>query len=125
MTEVTTAAYGRGRGKANGAMTSTWPEEPGYHWVTHNDSTASHLAKAAEALSADFPDTAKAQVHATMAQAEATMVVVHTLRDIMGRLQEQTVAVENLRRTLTGFDDDSRTVDPMLFEHRPDVSPED
>ncbi|HEY0538338.1 MAG TPA: hypothetical protein VGD53_08210 [Actinoallomurus sp.] len=108
-------------------MTSTWPEEPGYHWVTHNDSAASHLAKAAEALKDDFPDTAKAQVHATMAQAEATMVVVHTLRDIMGRLHEQAVAVDNLRRTIAGFegDDDSRPLDPMLFEHRPDVSPED
>ena len=107
-------------------MTSTWPEEPGYHWVTHNDSTTSHLTKAAEALNADFPDTALAQAHATMAQAEATMVVVHTLRDIIGRLYEQTVAVENLRRTIAGFegDDDGHGVDPMLFEHRADLTPE-
>ena len=31
-------------------MTSSWPEEPGYHWVTHNDNTVNHLAKAVQAL---------------------------------------------------------------------------
>jgi hypothetical protein len=106
---------------------SSWPEEPGYHWVTHNDSTASHLAKAAEAMSAPVPDVAKAQVHATMAQAEATMVVVHTLRDIMGRMYEQTIAVENLRRTIAGLDgteDDARGADPMSFGRETDFSRE-
>ncbi|GAA4500584.1 hypothetical protein GCM10023191_049170 [Actinoallomurus oryzae] len=106
---------------------SNWPEEPGYHWVTHNDSTASHLAKAAEAMAAPVPDVAKAQVHATMAQAEATMVVVHTLRDIMGRMYEQTVAVENLRRTIAGLDgaeDDARNADSLIFGREADLSRE-
>jgi hypothetical protein len=97
---------------------SSWPEEPGYHWVTHNDSTASHLTKAAEAMSTPVPDVAKAQVHALMAQAEATMVVVHTLRDIMGRMYEQTVAVENLRRTIAGLHggkDDDESGGEILF----------
>jgi hypothetical protein len=96
-------------------MTSTWPEEPGYHWVTHNDNAASHLAKAASAIH----DPATAQVHATMAQAEATLVVVHTLRDIMGRLYEQTLALENLRRTLAKHDDD----DPNTDLYGVDLSP--
>jgi hypothetical protein len=108
-------------------MTSSWPEEPGYHWVTHNDSTVNHLAKAVQALGGDVPDTAAAQVYATMAQAEATLVVVHTLRDIMGRLYEQSVAVDNLRRTIAGLDgnDDDLGGDPMAFVHRADVSPGD
>jgi hypothetical protein len=112
-------------------MTSTWPEEPGYHWVTHNDSTVTHLAKAAEALSRDVPDTATAQAHATLAQAEATLVVVHTLRDIMGRLQEQTAAVENLRRTVQlavaerdGDEDDPRMDPAMVFAQRADLAAE-
>ncbi len=79
-------------------MTSTWPEEPGYHWVTHNDSAATHLMKASNALAQTPPDTALAQVHATLAQAEATLVVVHTLRDIMGKMREQTMAIEDLRQ---------------------------
>jgi|1185.fasta_scaffold02261_3 multidrug efflux pump subunit AcrB len=109
-------------------MTSSWPEEPGYHWVTHNDNTVNHLAKAVQALGEEVPDTATAQVHATIAQAEATLVVVHTLRDIMGRLYEQSVAVDNLRRTIAGFEggnDDELAGDPMAFVHRADVSPED
>jgi hypothetical protein len=87
------------------AMTSTWPEEPGYHWVTHNDSARTHLVKAANALTQETPDPATAQVHATLAQAEATLVVVHTLRDIMAKLREQTVAVDNLRQILSGADE--------------------
>jgi hypothetical protein len=109
-------------------MTSSWPEEPGYHWVTHNDSTVNHLAKAASALTGEVPDTATAQVHAILAQAEATLVVVHTLRDIMGRLHEQTVAVDNLRRTIAGFeggDDDPRNGSSMVFGRQADISPED
>ncbi len=108
-------------------MTSNWPEEPGYHWVTHNDSAVNHLAKAAGALSGEEPDAATAQVHALLAQAEATLVVVHTLRDVMGRLHEQTVAVENLRRTIAGLDgneDDPRAA-PLAFARRGDVSPAD
>jgi len=112
-------------------MNSTWPEEPGYHWVTHNDNTATHLAKAAEALSGDVPDTATAQAHATIAQAEATLVVVHTLRDIMGRLQEQTAAVENLRRTVQlavagrdGEEDDPRLDPTMIYAQRAGLGPE-
>ena len=60
-----------------------------------------------------------------MAQAEATLVVVHTLRDIMGRLYEQSVAVDNLRRTIAGLDgnDDDLGGDPLAFAHRADVSP--
>lgn len=107
-------------------MTTSWPEEPGYHWVTHNDSTTIHLAKAAEALSAEVPDTATAQVHATLAQAEATLVVVHTLRDIMGRLHEQTTVIESLRRTIAGFDrpdGDPRGPEPMIYARGADVSP--
>jgi hypothetical protein len=104
-------------------MTSSWPEEPGYHWVTHNDNTVNHLAKAVQALGEDVPDTATAQVHATIAQAEATLVVVHTLRDIMGRLYEQSVAVDNLRRTIAGFEGSDE--DPMTFAPRADVSPAD
>jgi hypothetical protein len=109
-------------------MTSSWPEEPGYHWVTHNDSTVNHLAKAVQALGEDVPDTATAQVHATIAQAEATLVVVHTLRDIMGRLYEQSVAVDNLRRTIAGFDnggEDDLNGDPMAFARQVDVSQAD
>jgi hypothetical protein len=110
-------------------MTSSWPEEPGYHWVTHNDSTVNHLAKAAGALSEGVPDTATAQVHAILAQAEATLVVVHTLRDIMGRLYEQTVAMDNLRRTIAGFDkngdDDPRNGSPLVFGRQTDLSSED
>jgi hypothetical protein len=106
-------------------MTSSWPEEPGYHWVTHNDSTASHLAKANSALNDGAPDLATAQVHALLAQAEATMVVVHTLRDIMGRLHEQTIAVNNLWHTIANFDsgDDERG-DPTLYARRTDVNSE-
>lgn len=94
-------------------MTSTWPEEPGYHWVTHNDSAASHLMKAANALGQAPPDTALAQVHATLAQAEATLVVVHTLRDIMGKIREQTMAIEDLRQFIGVMDElkDDRLVD--------------
>src|SRR4051794_34267457 len=106
-------------------MTSTWPEEPGYHWVTHNDSTTNHLAKAAEALSAPVPNTAMAQVHATLAQAEATMVVVHTLRDIIGRLHEQALVLENLRRTIADFEkpgEDTRT-ETIVYARPSDVSP--
>ena len=109
-------------------MTSSWPEEPGYHWVTHNDSTVNHLAKAAGALNADVPDTATAQVHAMLAQAEATLVVVHTLRDIMGRLYEQTIAVDNLRRTIAGLDngdDDPRNGSALVFGRQTDLSSED
>lgn len=107
-------------------MTSIWPEEPGYHWVTHNDSVAKHLAKAAEALAANVPDTATAQVHASLAQAEATMVVVHTLRDIIGRLHEQTVAVRDLRRAVAGrdgTDDETHASERMVFGSRTGVSP--
>jgi hypothetical protein len=86
-------------------MTSTWPEEPGYHWVTHNDSATTHLMKAAGALARETPDTATAQVHATLAQAEAILVVVHTLRDIMGKMREQTMVIENLRQVLNGVED--------------------
>jgi hypothetical protein len=107
-------------------MTSTWPEEPGYHWVTHNDSATNHLAKAAEALNANVPDAATAQVHATLAQAEATLVVVHTLRDIMGRLHEQAVVMENLRRTIAAFEppgeDDSRT-EQMAYSRSGEITP--
>ncbi len=85
-------------------MTSSWPEEPGYHWVTHNDSATSHLLKAADALAGDAPDPAVAQAHAALAQAQATLVVVHTLRDILGKMREQTMAIENLRQTLGGDD---------------------
>jgi len=109
-------------------MTSSWPEEPGYHWVTHNDSTVNHLTKAVQALGEEVPDTATAQVHATIAQAEATLVVVHTLRDIMGRLYEQSVAVDNLRRTIAGFEggnDDDLGADPMAYARPVEVSPED
>lgn len=81
-------------------MTSIWPEEPGYHWVTHNDNAASHLLKAQSALTQMPPDTALAKVHATLAQAEATLVVVHTLRDIMGKMREQTMAIEDLRQSM-------------------------
>jgi hypothetical protein len=106
---------------------SSWPEEPGYHWVTHNDNTASHLAKAAEAMNAPVPDVAKAQAHAMLAQAEATMVVVHTLRDMMGRMYEQTFAVENLRRTIAGFDgggNGDEDGEPMIFGRQMDLSQE-
>jgi hypothetical protein len=109
-------------------MTSSWPEEPGYHWVTHNDSTVNHLAKAASAMNEDVPDTATAQVHAILAQAEATLVIVHTLRDIMGRLYEQTVAMDNLRRTIAGFDggdDDPRNGNSLVFGRQTDLSSED
>ena len=92
-------------------MTSTWPEEPGYHWVTHNDNAVSHLAKAASATG----DPAVAQVHAIMAQAEATLVVVHTLRDIMGRMYEQTIAIDNLRRTLAKHDDEDPNAEPVVY----------
>ncbi|MCO6005786.1 hypothetical protein NE236_12405 [Actinoallomurus purpureus] len=85
-------------------MTSAWPEEPGYHWVTHNDSAASHLIKAENALTRMPPDMALAQVHATLAQAEATLVVVHTLRDMMAKMREQTMAIEDLRQ-FVGVDD--------------------
>lgn len=106
-------------------MTSNWPEEPGYHWVTHNDSTAIHLAKAAEALSGDVPDPATAQAHATLAQAEATLVVVHTLRDIMGRMHEQAVVLENLRRTIAGFEgfdaDPDSVNEPVAYARRADL----
>ncbi|MGH3375619.1 MAG: hypothetical protein ACRDP6_12835 [Actinoallomurus sp.] len=108
-------------------MSSTWPEEPGYHWVTHNDSSVTHVAKAAEALNREVPDIAAAQAHATIAQAEATLVVVHTLRDIMGRLQEQTVAVENLQRTVRqvtaghdGDEDDPLLAPEMVYAQRAD-----
>ena len=102
----------------------TWPDEPGYHWVTHNDSAVHHLAKAAEALNAEVPDTTRAQVHAGLAQAEATLVVVHTLRDIMGRIQEQTLAVENLRRAVAGRDGSADdTADTVIFARRADISP--
>jgi hypothetical protein len=103
---------------------SSWPEEPGYHWVTHNDNTASHLAKAAEAMNATVPDVAKAQAHAMLAQAEATMVIVHTLRDVMGRMYEQTVAVENLRRTIAGLDGGDDDGD-AIFGRQADLSQED
>ena len=85
-------------------MTSSWPEEPGYHWVTHNDNATSHLLKAAEALAGETPDTPAAQAHAALAQAEATLVVVHTLRDILGKMREQTMALENIRQVLGGED---------------------
>jgi hypothetical protein len=94
----------RGKGERF-AMTSTWPEEPGYHWVTHNDSATTHLMKAANALAQEVPDPAVAQVHATLAQAEATLVVVHTLRDIMGKMREQTAAVDNLRQVISSVED--------------------
>jgi hypothetical protein len=104
-------------------MTSSWPEEPGYHWVTHNDSTTNHLAKANNALSEGVPDIATAQVHALLAQAEATMVVVHTLRDMMARMYEQTIAVNNLRQTIAGFEPPADD-DPMLYTRGADVSSE-
>jgi hypothetical protein len=93
-------------------MTTAWPEEPGYHWVTHNDGAAAHLHKAENALSKSPPDTALAQVHATLAQAEATLVVVHTLRDIMAKIREQTMAIDDLRQ-FVGVDDhgEDRRVD--------------
>jgi hypothetical protein len=100
-------------------MTTAWPEEPGYHWVTHNDSAASHLLKAENALSMSPPDTALAQVHATLAQAEATLVVVHTLRDIMAKIREQTMAIDDLRQFM-GVDDrgeDRRVDDAAALSH--------
>ena len=107
-------------------MTSTWPEEPGYHWVTHNDNAAIHLAKAADALARELPDPAMAQAHAALAQAEATLVVVHTLRDIMGKVREQTMAVENLRQTIAAFDDSDdgrRGDDSVPFADRTGLIP--
>jgi hypothetical protein len=103
MTIISGSGGPRGEGERF-AMTSTWPEEPGYHWVTHNDIATSHLLKAADALAGDTPDPAVAQAHAAVAQAEATLVVVHTLRDILGKMREQTMAVENLRQVLGGED---------------------
>ncbi|MCO5996600.1 hypothetical protein [Actinoallomurus rhizosphaericola] len=101
-------------------MTSAWPEEPGYHWVTHNDSAASHLLKAENALARTPPDTAAAQVHATLAQAEATLVVVHTLRDIMAKMREQTMAIEDLRQFMGAGDrGDDRLVDDGVPLPRP------
>jgi hypothetical protein len=45
----------------------------------------------------------------------------------MGRMYEQTVAVENLRRTIAGLDgaeDDTRSPDSMIFGREADLSRE-
>jgi hypothetical protein len=65
-------------------------------------------------------DTALAQVHATLAQAEATLVVVHTLCDIMAKIREQTMAIDDLRQFM-GVDDlgDNRRMDDSVSLPRP------
>ena len=53
---------------------------------------------------------------------------MHTLRDFMGRLYEQTVAVDNLRRTIAGLDngdDDPRNGNSLVFGRQADLSSED